>query len=61
MQQEPDLLLTKIIMVFFALVACIQIIKPLGWPGLKHRRDAWKLALAGFLVMVALIAVTTLL
>jgi hypothetical protein len=24
----------------------IQIIKPLGLPGLKHRRDCWKLAVA---------------
>ena len=24
----------------------IQIIKPLGWPGLKQRRDFWKLAVA---------------
>lgn len=42
--------MTKIIMVFFAAVAAIQVIKPLGWPGLKHRRDAWKLAVGGFLV-----------
>jgi hypothetical protein len=53
--------LTKIIMVFFALVACIQIIKPLGWPGLEHRRDAWKLAAGGLLVMVLLITMTALL
>jgi len=44
--------MTKIIMVFFAAVAAIQVIKPLGWPGLKHRRDAWKLAAGGFLVTV---------
>eukprot|EP00873_Tetraselmis_striata_P025004 jgi/Tetstr1/445268/TSEL_033066.t1 len=36
-------------MVFFALVATIQVIKPLGWPGLKRRKDAWKLAVGGFL------------
>ncbi|MCA1242649.1 hypothetical protein LC092_09400 [Stappia stellulata] len=42
--------MTKIIMVFFALVATIQVIKPLGWPGLKRRKDAWKLAVGGFLV-----------
>jgi uncharacterized membrane protein SpoIIM required for sporulation len=41
--------MTKIIMVFFAAVAAVQLIKPLGWPGLKHRRDAWKLAAGGFL------------
>lgn len=52
--------MTKIILVFFALVACIQIIKPLGWPGLEHRRDAWKLAAAAFAIIVALLALTAL-
>ncbi|GGF03117.1 MULTISPECIES: hypothetical protein [Stappia] len=52
--------MTKIIMLFFAAVAAIQIIKPLGWPGLKHRRDAWKLALGGFLATVFALALTTL-
>jgi hypothetical protein len=50
--------MTKIIMVFFALVAAIQVIKPLGWPGLRHRRDAWKLAVGGFMVAVATIVFT---
>ncbi|WP_417769304.1 hypothetical protein [Stappia sp.] len=44
--------MTKIIMVFFAAVAAIQLIKPLGWPGLKRRKDAWKLAAGGFLLTV---------
>jgi hypothetical protein len=48
----PETRVTKIIMVFFAAVAAIQLIKPLGWPGLHHRRDAWKLAAGGFLVTV---------
>ena len=46
--------LTKIIMIFFAALACIQVIKPIGIRGLEHRRDAWKLAALGFLVIVAL-------
>ena len=50
--------MTKIIMLFFALVAVIQVIKPLGWPGLKHRRDAWKLAAGGFLVTLLAVIVT---
>lgn len=49
--------MTKIVMVFFAAVAVIQLVKPLGWPGLKNRRDAWKLAVAGFFVVVLLIPV----
>ena len=44
-------------MVFFAAVACIQLIKPIGWPGLKQRRDAWKLVIAGFVAVVVLIGI----
>lgn len=33
----------KIVTLFLFLVAAIQVIKPLGWPGLKKRSDAWKL------------------
>ena len=47
----------KIVMVFFAAVACIQLIKPIGWPGLKQRRDAWKLVIAGFVAVVVLIGI----
>ena len=46
--------MTKIIMVFFAAVAAIQLIKPIGLPGLEHRRDAWKLALLAFAVLAVL-------
>lgn len=49
--------MTKLVMVFFALVACIQLITPLGWPGLKYRRDAWKLAMAGFMAVVVVIGI----
>lgn len=35
----------------------IQIIKPLGLPGLRHRRDFWKLAVAA----LAAISITALL
>lgn len=34
---------TKIILVLLFCLAAIQVIKPLGWPGLKKRSDAWKL------------------
>ncbi|WP_319773192.1 hypothetical protein [Breoghania sp.] len=47
--------MTKAIAVFFVLVALIQIIRPLGWPGLKHRRDAWKLVAGGFLVSIVIV------
>ena len=51
--------MAKIVMVFFAAVACIQLIKPIGWPGLKQRRDAWKLVMAGFMAVVVLIGIRT--
>jgi len=35
--------LTKILAVLLILIAAIQVIKPLGWPGLQKRSDAWKL------------------
>ena len=50
--------MTKVLMLICAAAALIQIIKPLGWPGLKRRQDAWKLvvfgAAAAILLTVAL-------
>lgn len=37
--------MTKILSLVIVLMMVIQIIKPLGLPGLRHRRDFWKLAL----------------
>lgn len=37
--------MTKAIAVMLILAMTVQIIKPLGWPGLKRRGDFWKLAL----------------
>ena len=39
-------------LVIVALMA-VQLIKPLGLPGLRHRRDFWKLAVAA-MVAIAL-------
>lgn len=46
---------TKAIVLFFALVALIQLIRPLGWPGLTRRKDAWKLVAAGFALSVVVV------
>ncbi|MEM1045505.1 MAG: hypothetical protein AAGL24_05125 [Pseudomonadota bacterium] len=38
------------------LVVClmaVQVIRPLGLPGLKRRKDAWKLAVGGLLLTLA--------
>ena len=51
--------MTKLIMFLFAGLCAIQLIKPLGWPGLRYRRDAWKLAVAGFLAVVFVVALRT--
>jgi uncharacterized membrane protein SpoIIM required for sporulation len=50
--------MTKLIAILLAAVALIQIIKPLGLPGLKRRQDAWKLAAGGAAVMVVVIVIT---
>lgn len=47
--------MAKLVMIFFAAAAVIQLIKPLGWPGLRYRRDAWKLVVAALFIVVALI------
>ncbi|TGQ57502.1 hypothetical protein EN836_00920 [Mesorhizobium sp. M1C.F.Ca.ET.193.01.1.1] len=37
--------MTKLLALVVIGIMLIQIIKPLGWPGLKRRGDFWKLAL----------------
>ncbi|MDR7034049.1 MULTISPECIES: hypothetical protein [unclassified Mesorhizobium] len=36
--------MTKFLALVIIALMAIQIIKPLGWPGLKRRADFWKLA-----------------
>ncbi len=43
--------MTKALSLVFLAIMAIQIIKPLGLPGLRHRRDFWKLALAALAAM----------
>ncbi len=49
--------MTKAISLLLGLATIIQIIRPLGLPGLKTRADAWKLAAFG-LLLVVLVAAT---
>ncbi|MBA1141197.1 hypothetical protein ACWGTO_01460 [Mesorhizobium sp. PL10] len=37
--------MSKLLALVFIGIMLIQIIKPLGWPGLRRRGDFWKLAL----------------
>lgn len=48
--------MVKLLSLFVVAAMLIQIIKPLGLPGLKKRSDFWKLPLAGLVVIVALSA-----
>lgn len=41
---------TKVIAVLLMLAMAVQIIKPLGLPGLKRRVDFWKIAIIAFTV-----------
>jgi hypothetical protein len=43
--------MTKLLALVIVGLMVIQLIKPLGLPGLKHRRDCWKLAVAALLAM----------
>ena len=36
--------MTKVLAAVIVLMMAIQVIKPLGFPGLRQRRDFWKLA-----------------
>lgn len=42
--------MTKWIALLLILAMVIQIIKPIGWPGLKRRGDFWKIALIAFAI-----------
>ena len=41
----------KLLSLFIVLAMIIQIIKPIGVPGLRKRSDFWKLPLAGLVIM----------
>lgn len=40
--------MTKIFSLLMIAMMAVHIIRPLGLPGLRHRRDFWKLALVAF-------------
>lgn len=48
--------MVKLLSLFVVLAMVIQIIKPIGLPGLKKRSDFWKLPLAGLVVIIAISA-----
>ncbi len=48
----PETDLSKAILLILLALSAIQLIRPLGWPGLKKRSDFWKLALGGLIFLV---------
>ena len=44
--------MSKAITVLLLLAMCVQLIKPLGYPGLRQRRDFWKIAVFAIVVMM---------
>jgi hypothetical protein len=49
--------MSKLLALVIVAIMAIQLIKPLGWPGLKRRSDFWKLAL----LAIAAISITAVL
>ena len=43
--------MTKMLAFVILGLMAVQIIRPLGLPGLRHRRDFWKLAVVALLAM----------
>ena len=43
--------MSKILALVIIAMMAVQIIKPLGLPGLKQRRDFWKLAVAAMVAI----------
>lgn len=50
--------MTKALTLVILAMMAIQIIKPLGLPGLRRRRDFWKLALVAFAAMSLTVILT---
>jgi hypothetical protein len=42
--------MTKVFSVLFLLAMAVQVIRPLGLPGLRRRADFWKIAVVALLV-----------
>jgi len=44
--------MTKVVSVLMVLAMIVQIIRPIGLPGLARRSDFWKIAVAALLVLM---------
>jgi hypothetical protein len=50
--------MSKILALVIVAMMVIQLIKPLGLPGLKQRRDFWKLAVAAMVAITLTVLVS---
>jgi hypothetical protein len=48
--------MTKLISLVISVVTIVQIVRPLGLPGLRRRSDAWKLAALGLAIFLVVAA-----
>ncbi len=49
--------MTKLVGLFLLLVMLVQLLYPLGLPGLRHRRDFWKLAVVAFAIWTVVLLI----
>jgi hypothetical protein len=47
---------TKALALILGLLMLVQVLRPLGLPGLRRRADAWKLAVLGLGIIIAVAA-----
>jgi len=47
----------KILTILFLLMMGVHILKPIGLPGLRRRRDFWKIAVAALATMMVTILI----
>ena len=48
--------MTRILMLIFGLAMLVQLIRPVGLPGLRRRADAWKIAALALGITMAVAA-----
>jgi len=50
--------MTKILSLLIVAAMILHIIRPLGLPGLRHRRDFWKIAIIALATMAATVGLS---
>ncbi|WP_309082683.1 hypothetical protein [Chelativorans sp.] len=50
--------MTKVLSLLIVAAMVLHLIRPLGLPGLRHRRDAWKLAVLALAAMAVTVGLS---